>query len=106
MYVTTTKHIRTNTQAQFYNFKNTALINPTIADYFHTTYLATGKILGSTWNMAPDELSTTSTVMWESKAAHDQFKADETLTTGYFNVRDAHNASLGITIEQVSAEEV
>ncbi len=106
MYVTTTKHTRTNTQVEFYNFKNTELVDPSTADYFKSTYLGPGKIVSSQWEMAPDELSTTSTVVWESKAAYDQFKADEILTAGYFNGRDAHNASSGITIELVSAEEV
>lgn len=88
-------YARPTTLVEFFDPKT--IVPPPILRHMKTTYIETGKIVSIDHALSTDNLTLTTTVVFESQTSLDAFVNDETIKTNIFDVRTLYNEANGIT---------
>ena len=101
MYLVTGKIVRPNTNCSFYTIAD-PIVPDSIREHWKTQYKDTGKCLFVEISVSPNELELQTTQYWADQASYNEYKNDQLLSTGLFNVRSVYWANNGMTGDIIS----
>lgn len=92
------KQTRSSTATPFFVVKNSPTLSTEIMDYFIANYALTNKFISSDNVVSENGLELTTTMLWESSAAHASFNNDPYIVENLKNAEQAYLNANGITL--------
>jgi len=105
MYQITVKHTRPSVDVEFYSVMGDDDDSVAFRIHWDTTYKQTSKLIFLDSQISSDQLTQTTTMIWESESAYNEAMADP-IVINKWNIRKQYNITNGIVRTEMTAETI